>query len=246
MKLFKILAALCLGLSFTGAQAAVAASGATLDWSSFSVSTYALGPGSAPSITWSTVGTQLSAMTVSPNSSQSASSFDWSSALSVVAGNVATSAGASASSALSVLAGDTDDNASSVAHSQASRSGSFAVTGSGLVVISVNYLTSALLQPGSLSPNYAYAYAALTATKGTTVSTVFDEIDLTDVNTNGNTVTHSGTFNLALFVQNGDLFSFSAMTKADAAVTAVPVPSAVWLFGTAVLSFLSVRRTKTA
>ena len=247
MKLFKIFAALVLGLSVSSAQAAIAAAGASLDWSSLVISSYALGPGVAPSISWSTVSTIISADTLSPNANQAASSFDWSSALVATAGNAATSAGASASSSnLSVLAGDTDYAPASIADSIAFRSGSFVVNGTGLVVFTINYATSALLQPGSLTPNYAYAYAGLSATKGTTVSTASDVIDLTAVNTNGNTISHTGGLSLALLVQNGDLYSFTAATKAKTAVSAVPVPSAVWLFGTAMISFLGIKRRQTA
>lgn len=243
MKLFKSLVFL-IGLGFyaSGAWAAQAAAGVAFDWSSLSVLAYALGPSAAPSVSRSGDSTGIHAETVSPTSFMTINAPNWTlSLLAGPVGNGVTVAGASAdASGLNVLIGDSDQSAASIASANASRSASYAVTGSGLLVFSVNYTISALLQPGSLAPNYANAIAELLVVKGSVETKATDSINLASA---GN-VSRSGTLNLALLVQNGDVFSFSALAKAQAAVSEVPTPSALLLFGSAMLGFLGLNRRK--
>lgn len=254
-----------LGMTTGNAEATVvgpyASAEATFDWSSFSVQAYALGPGAAPSVTWSNQFSSVIAMTQAANVYQS--SADWSTSLHKTAGNTATQALAGAD-ATTLHASALVTNSTDYAGATSYRSGGLNVTGNGLLVFSMHYSLDAALVPDASSTFNNSATAGVDFFAQRTGSNAHSEffsansaLNLNSGNTGTSPVHLTGVLNLALLVSHGDQLDFLADSRASASlgtmqpimpigipVSSVPLPGAVWLFLSAGAGLLSLTRRK--
>lgn len=241
----KTVLVLALSLAVGTAEAAVATASATLNWSTFNVSSIAIGPNPAPSIIWSNQSTWVYANTQDPADTQSGWANDWISPLAVTANpsGSTTSSASENGGALVSTAYDSNLSWPSQAWSQAYRSGDFSVTGSGILLFSVDYsLTASLTAPGDSASASVNLYAHRTGSNFT--ASAYDSVYLSSWNVSLSPLNVNDTLFLALFVQDGQNYHFNGSAYSSA--SAVPVPSAVWLFLSAVVGFLGVNRRKQA
>ncbi|MBS3965186.1 MAG: hypothetical protein KGZ80_11995 [Methylomonas sp.] len=241
----KTLSVLALTLAVGSAEAAVATASATINWSTFNVRFIAIGANPAPSITWSGQNAWVDAATQVPADSQSDWVGDWTNPLAVTA-NPSGSTTSSASANVELLTSFTYDSNlswSSQAWSSAYRGGDFSVTGSGILLFSVDYsLTASLTAPGDSASASANLYAYRTGSNFS--ASAYDSVYVGRWNANQSPLNVNDTLHLALFVQDGQNYNFTSSAYSSA--SAVPVPSAVWLFLSAVVGFLGVNRHKRA
>jgi len=259
MKMKTKLAAVIIGsMAIFNVEASVsvpmASASATIDWSTFAVAGYPIGPNTAPVITWNNQYSSVYAYTDTDNQSDSAG--DWTTGLVKHAGNIPTFSDAVATtSALHSYSEDSDLSSANQAYSRANRSGDFSVAGSGFLVFSVNYTLDASLEPGNdpsnYYNNYSSAYVYLQAQKiASNVNNqyfgVSDNVFLNQDNFTDSPLHSGGALNLALLVNNGEAYHLWAVAGSDANVSSVPLPSAVWLFMSALLGVLGLTRRKSS
>lgn len=211
----------------------IADASASFDWSTFSVS----GLTTLDSNYYSLVNASYNA------DSATNSAGDWVSPLSISSGSQVTWSQADANA--SVLHSYVNDNdtlsTGGVVSSNAYREWNFLAAENGNVTFSINYNLNTTLVPGDNNPdNFTFAKVALgwLDADGNTIDSLNDTLDLA-----GNKF---GTFTYTLAVFAGQAYTFSADTYASANVSAVPLPSAVWLFLSAMMGFLGLSRRKSA
>ena len=259
MKMKTKLAAVVIGsMAMFNVEASVsvpmASASATIDWSSFAVAGYPIGPNPLPVITWSNEYSSVYAYT--DTGSESNYAADWTTELVKHAGNIATFSDAVADTlVLHSYSEDADLSSTSQANSSAYRQGDFSVAGSGFLVFSVNYTLDASLEPGNDTSNYNNNYAnanvylqaqKIASNVNDQYTNVGDSIYLYEYNFANSPVQSGGTLNLALLVNDGEAYHISAGAGSSANVSSVPLPSAVWLFMSALLGFLGLTRRKSA
>jgi hypothetical protein len=113
-----------------------------------------------------------------------------------------------------------------------------------LLELKVPYSLSANLNPADGSPNYADALASLSLI-GAGQTLISQQV--VDLSVAGSSSLSNNYLTLLVQVSNGESFTLTADTQTSAVVTsasAVPVPTAFWLFGTAIMSFLGLKRRK--
>lgn len=254
--LTKSLSILTLSLAVGSAEAAVASASASIDWSTFTVTGYAMGPTPGPTISWNNQSTNISAYSYKNNfqfdNYQYNSSPDWTSniAASISTGAVSSSSALADATQLVASASDTDVGINSSSGSNSSRSGDFTVSGNGILVFSVNYSLAVGLVPGDLTNNN-YANAAVYfsienySQNGSGNFTANQSIYLSDWSASQSPLNKSDTLYLALVVKDGDTYNFNGQVNANANVASVvPVPSAVWMFLSAIGGFIGVTRRR--
>ncbi len=226
---------------------------ALIDWSTFSITGYALGTNQAPSFTL----TGQSSIT----SSSVSDWLSWNSEVTNTAGSVGVN-----------IAG----TAPGVGSGSAQRNGSLAVSGSGFLVISANYALSAGISSVSCAEYFCYEQNAANA------SASFDLVNtsgngnhqsrvLPTINLGNSSVSKDqkqGTLSVGVLVNDGDILNFSSSVSAfareiigssvtgnagdfgstlvnapvSAGIAAVPLPGTAWLFGSTLLGLLGWRR----
>ncbi|WP_426991945.1 VPLPA-CTERM sorting domain-containing protein [Methylomonas sp. CM2] len=226
------------------AASASASAGASLDWSTFSVSTISLGAGT-PMLTWidSSYSASTSAITSGPDLSQTDFVPDWGTGSLSSAGDSSTQAWAEiAADAISANASDVNPTGGSSATASAIRHGEFTVSGNGLILFSVTYSLAIDFYPDGYSPSSnATASATLGAAKATSSSNSNHlAYELLFPSSPSSGFAHSerktGTLYLPVVVADGEIYSFYAQATSSAAISgstdvpSVPLPAAVWPF----------------
>ncbi len=237
-------------LAMGSTQAAVSSPGtaeATIDWSTFSVTGYASGGAPLPTIIWNTPSqlTALSASTLYPDDFQSFDVSDWNSALVRNAGNTTTRASSDVNADL--LRSHSYDIGSdeSSAFGDVQRSSLFSVSGNGVLVFSVAYKLEASTPDTSetIDPSSSQATVSFVVKPFTPTSEIFSSEDNVTVGQwHPGSDFREGVLTLGLVVQDGQEFSFNAMAKTNAYISAVPLPQAVWLFGAGLMGLLSMAK----
>lgn len=241
---------------------------AIIDWSTFAITGYALGPASAPTYALS-----------GQASNTSSSISDWVSWSSNVS-NTGSSFGAS-----------TDGTGAGNGSASAQRNANLAISGSGFLVISANYILNAAINGISDTCSYycydqnsANASASFNLTNnsssGSHSSSSLAGINLGNSwnwgspNSDLTSDQKEGTLSVGVIVNDGDILNFSSAVSASAhevaansandgsssitwgsgnvmvnvpanfELTAVPVPAAIWLFGSALLGFVGLGRQR--
>ncbi|MGZ4960387.1 MAG: hypothetical protein ACXV7J_14120 [Methylomonas sp.] len=214
---------------------------AIIDWSTFNITGYPLGPGAAPTYV------------LSGQSSNATSSIsDWVNWTSNV-----TNTG-------SLFAVSTEGTGVGNGSAAADRTANLTITGNGFLTISAHYILNAAINGVGCTDyfcsdqNSASASASFSLTnyssKGAHSALSEASIGL------GNSWDwpysglisdqHQGTLFVSVLVNNGDTLNFSSFVSADARqvvvgpVSSVPVPSAMWLFGSALLGMVGLRLQK--
>jgi len=224
----------------------------TIDWSSFSITSLGIDEGVAPSIHWETRITSLYSDVYSTNS-DSVESFDWDSSLTTLIGNATTSANTHSSlSVLHTYAYDADLSDGFGAFSNNERSGNFTVSNDGVMVFSFNYSVDARLEAGNYYEGWNVARANVGITLGIIYSndslqTVSDfiPIEYTENSSSSQHYEHSGTLSLTRVVKPGEHYFFIANNAGYASVySPVPLPTGAWMFLSAVLGFMGLKRSR--
>lgn len=225
------------------ALAASASAGASLDWSTFSVSTISLGAGT-PTLTWidSSYSASTSAITSGPDFSQTDFVPDWGTGSLSSAGGSSTQAWAEiAADAISANASDVNPTGGSNATASAIRHGEFTVSGSGLILFSVGYSIAIEFYPEGYSPSSnATASATMGAAKATSSSNsnhlAFELLFPASPSGTAHSERKTGTLYLPVVVADGETYSFYAQAASNAAISgstnvpSVPLPAAIWPF----------------
>lgn len=249
MSVTKILPILVLGLAVNTAEAAVSApqssAEATIDWSSFSVVGYAMGPNPAPTITWSNEFTSINTSGDSLFSSQYDNSNDWTSSLNVTAGNNTSTAD---SAMLHSYATD--------GFSYGSRNGEFSVTGNGILVFSYDYSLAVNIDQNGSGYANAGTNMGVSTQFGSNISNQYfsasDYVYLPSYNLNNfplqnantSSFQKSDTLYLAVVVKDGEQYDFNADVNAQASNYTVPLPASAWMFMSALVGFIGLSRRK--
>jgi len=233
-------------------SAPLANAAATFDWNTFAVTAYPIGPDLAPVLTWSNQSSTVFAQTNTDN--QNSSADDWTTALAKHVGNTATFSDAKAdTSVLHSYSEDSDLSSASQTSSSAYRLGDFSVAGNGFLVFSINYTLDSSLEPGNDYSNHYNSYAnasvylqmqKITSNVNNQYFAVVDSVYLDQNNFTNSPVHSGGALNLALLVNNGESYHFTAGNSSSVNVSSIPLPSAVWLFMSALLGVLSLTRRK--
>lgn len=250
--LTKSLSILTLSLAVGSAEAAVASASASIDWSTFTVTGYAMGPTPGPTISWNNQSTSVSATSYQPNNNQYNSSSDWTSSIAASAssGTLSSASALADAGQLVASAQDTDVDINNSSSSWSYRYGDFTVSGNGILVFSVDYSLATSLVPGDLTyTNYANTGVFLSVQNYSQVSngyfTAQQNIYLDDGNVGQSPLKKSDTLYLALVVKDGDAYHFQGEAYASSnAASVVPVPSAVWMFLSAIGGFIGVTRRR--
>lgn len=124
------------------ANAMLASSSATIDWSTFSVAYVSDGSNPPPNITWNDLSSSANSSITSPTTSSDPfqNAFDWSTSLTTHAGHSAAFSDANiTANTLHSYSEDSDLSPNSWPSSASYRSGSFGVSGSGTLVFSADY-----------------------------------------------------------------------------------------------------------
>ncbi len=233
------------------ASSSIPQASAMIDWSTFKITGYAL-PGSNDPVPTYTLNGQ--------SSSTYSNVSDW------LNWSADTSNNASSFSA------SIEGTAKGSGSASVTRSANIAVSGTGFLWISASYMLSAVINENINSgyfgnQNTAYATVSFNAYNNTLnmsqSSSSQESINL------GNQWSNTGypvpsfaektdTLYLGVKVNNGDIFSFSStvnvnasdngLTLANIPLTpeAIPVPAAIWLFGSVLLGFVGLGRHKQA
>lgn len=252
---------------------------AIIDWSTFAITGYSLGPASAPTYTLS-----------GQASNTSSSISDWVNWSSNVSNN-GSSFGAS-----------TEGTGAGYGNASAIRAANLAISGSGFLVISANYILNAAINGIGCAEFYCYdqnSANASTSLSLTNYSSGASHLSSSQASISlgsswwydpASSLTYDhkeGTLSVGLIVNDGDILNFSSEVSAAAnevaadsanngggsiilnpgwdpvdfpiiwgsgnvmvnvpanfELTAVPVPAAIWLFGSALLGFVGLGRQK--
>lgn len=234
------------------APAALAAStaSASLDWSQFQIQTL-LGDVTFGSAEELYTGVYSGLDTSNPNYSVLVSdndgASDWTSTLSASVSDATFGNANSSANANTLSVSATSNYSNYSANSYAYRFGDFNFTGTGIVKISVPYtleVSSDNTNPNQLGSAYASAYITATFSSNGFSENTNKFASLYDDFWN-EAASRSGFLNM-LFEIDGDAqltLSGSASTSVTGA-TAVPVPAAMWLMGSAVLGIVTLGRRK--
>lgn len=208
----------------------VAIASSSFDWSTFAVSSYPLGSSSIPVVTWSNQYTAL----VSNDFTEFV--YDWNSSVSNTSGTDSNWTQTTVDQfSLNSYVQDSDPFRDNSPSSYSYRYGNFSVAGSGILIFSVDYSLFSFLVSGSDWLNFADAGVSMFANKissnhlGQSFSAA-DSIHLNQQDETLNPAQRTGTLNLALVVNDGDYFDFTARNNAYAATSSVPLPSSIWTF----------------
>ncbi len=169
------------------------------------------------------------------------SADDWNTVLSMNSGNQLTWSNADINTtSLHSYSYDSDDSSvGGLASSGASRSWGFLAAEDGNVTFSINYNLDITQTPGGdntdANDTHAEVFVDWSGPESFLYS-VSDELEFAGKKT--------GSFTYTLAVLEGQWYTFTAQTSAYANVSAVPLPSAVWLFLTAMMGGLAVSRRK--
>ena len=253
-----LLALTALSMALTTATASAASSATTyaeaaIDWSTFTITGYGFGSGAAPSYS------------LNGQSSYTSSNIsDW------------LSWSADTDNNRRSFAASTEGNGAGNGSASANRSASLSIFGSGFLLITADYILSAAINGSGCgdysgycySPNFANATVGFnlsnTSSNGNSHSSSAQQSIALGNSfyypyTSGlNADNKQGRLAVGVIVNNGDTVNFSASVSAAARensvnlatrfspVTAVPLPSAVWLFSSAAIGMLGLSRRKTA
>ncbi|MEY3288190.1 MAG: hypothetical protein RLZZ419_432 [Pseudomonadota bacterium] len=218
---------------------------AIIDWNTFTITGYGFGFNSAPTYT-------LSGQSSNTYSNVS----DWLNWSSDTLNN-SYSFGAS-----------TTGTAPGAGSANASRSANLNILGTGFLMITANYTINAAINENngySYDPNYANASASFNLSNPSSLNTSSTSASQANISlgnqwSHGNSILtydqKQGTLAVGVIVNTGDILSFSSAVSASAhdngvapailpgALTAVPVPAAVWLFSSALVGLIGLGRRR--
>jgi hypothetical protein len=239
---------------------------ASIDWSTFSITGFGLGSASAPSYSLTGQG-----------SNTSSNISDWVKWRSDVANTG------------SLFGVSTEGTGAGSGSASAQRNARLAISGSGFLVISADYLLSAAINGISCTDYYCYDQNSASASVGFSLSNYSSNGSHSSVSQPGISLGNSwnspnsgltadrkeGVLSVGVIVNDGDILNFSSVVSAFAhdtgvnsadsgfgsmtggagftlvnfpypnvQIAAVPVPAAVWLFGSALLGVVGLGRQK--
>ncbi|MBU2571469.1 MAG: VPLPA-CTERM sorting domain-containing protein [Gammaproteobacteria bacterium] len=219
----------------TGVALSASAASAFLDWSTFNITAIDLGSG-IPDYSYSDKYTEVDVEVDALHNWQYDFENDWTSPISVSLG------GSNAQADESQMLASTQ---TSYGYGLASvdRHATIEINGSGLLLFTADYDISAVID--GQSGDYAFAgvnfWADIFSQNGLETMTTSSFLELETFGF-ADQESKSKTLGLAFLVNDGDTILFSANSFAN--VTAVPVPAAVWLLGSALIGLISVGRRR--
>lgn len=216
---------------------------AIIDWSTFTITGYSLGPASAPSYILS-----------GQNSDATSSISDW------------VNWSSNVSNTGSSFAASTEGMGPGNGSASAYRTANLTITGSGFLAISAHYILNAAINGFGCadadcsdhnSANASVAFS-LENFSSNVEHAAFSEANIGLGNSwdwpySGLTLDQrEGTLFVSVLVNNGDILNFSSLVSAEArqmaenggAPSSVPVPAAMWLFGSALLGVVGFSRRR--
>ncbi len=227
---------------------------ATIDWKTLSITAAPLGTSPTPTINWSKQISRVDANAEDLKVTNSVYAYDWNSEINSSDGNAITYAKASVNSlVLHSYAQDSNPSIASEALSGTERDLYFSVTGNGYINFSVDYKLDTLavfnnLIPISNNGYETYLYASLDAFEIDTLKNFSDQATLSIYDFDINVPTHSqGTLSVNLPVNDGRQYWFRANTFTNVRLSAVPLPTSIWLFISSLVAIFTINtafRTK--
>ena len=118
-----------------------------------------------------------------------------------------------------------------------------ALSGSGILTVSVDVVLQAAVEGAGSAADAAADFGYHIGESGT-LSSVADLEMYGDSGDKSQTLPI--TLSFSVFMQQGDIIDMEAEGEAYASVSAIPIPSAVWLFGSGLLGIIGVSRRKEA
>ncbi|MDO8844991.1 hypothetical protein [Methylicorpusculum sp.] len=215
----------------TGTALSASSASASIDWSTFTIATLGL-DGYSFSDEWTNVYADAW-----PNS-------DWNWADDWISPISASVQGASAVADASQLFASADSS-DGFSYASTTRGATFEVVGAGWLLFSADYVISAAKDghPDDYADASVSFWAYIDSQNGGESSSSYSSVSVGDWLGSANESSKSKKLGLALLVNEGDIIHFNAYASAYA--SNVPVPAAVWFFGSALVGLISYGRRKT-